>query len=209
MSTRRQTTPRPRGRPRAFDREVALARARETFWALGYEGASINDLTDAMRITPQSLYAAFKSKADLYREALVQYGESVGAFTRAALDGEADAARALQRVLRESAHEFCRPDRPAGCMIATAMQSCASEHRHIAAHTAGLRQATMDALRTRIRQGLDAGQLRADTDVEALVRFVGAMIQGMSIQARDGATEAELAALAELACTSIERYRAD
>ena len=125
MSTTPRTPPRPRGRPRAFDRDRALARARETFWTLGYEGASINDLTAAMGITPQSLYAAFKSKADLYREALAQYGETVGAFTRAALDDEPDAADALQRVLRESAHEFCRTGRPAGCMIATAMQRCA------------------------------------------------------------------------------------
>ena len=63
-------SPRPRGRPRGFDRDAALAIAMETFWRLGYEGASIADLTAAMGITPQSLYAAFGSKAELYRETL-------------------------------------------------------------------------------------------------------------------------------------------
>ena len=58
-------SPRPRGRPRAFDRDAALGLARRTFWQLGYEGASIADLTAAMGITPQSLYAAFGSKAEL------------------------------------------------------------------------------------------------------------------------------------------------
>jgi len=69
----KKTVAKPRGRPPAFDRETVLASARETFWEHGYEGASIADLTAAMGITPQSLYAAFRSKAGLYKESLDQY----------------------------------------------------------------------------------------------------------------------------------------
>lgn len=76
---------RRRGRPPAFDRETVLSAARETFWEHGYEGASIADLTAAMGITPQSLYAAFNSKADLYRAALEQYrGLGADTFPRSA-----------------------------------------------------------------------------------------------------------------------------
>src|ERR1700756_3392727 len=71
---------RPRGRPREFDRERALGKAAHTFWQLGYEGASIADLTAAMGITPQSLYAAFQSKADLFKESLSQYRRTDGAY---------------------------------------------------------------------------------------------------------------------------------
>ena len=105
--------PRPRGRPRGFSREAALARAAETFWRQGYEGASIADLTAAMGITPQSLYAAFTSKADLYREALAWYQARIGAPAAAALQ-EADAVAALSRLLREAARDFARPGRPSG-----------------------------------------------------------------------------------------------
>src|ERR1700738_1464755 len=48
-----------RGRPRAFDPDAALERAMHGFWAKGYEGASLSDLTRAMRINRPSLYAAF------------------------------------------------------------------------------------------------------------------------------------------------------
>jgi AcrR family transcriptional regulator len=198
---------RRRGRPPTFDRSEVLARAAEAFWQLGYEGASIADLTEAMGITPQSLYAAFSSKADLYKEALEQYQQTVGAFTARALTEEGNAVDAFVRLLRESAHEFCRIGRPHGCMISTAILACASENRSVADHVAGLRSATLAMLRDRIERGIAEGHLRPDTDAAALARYVGAIIQGMSVQARDGASEGELLSLAELASAEVISHR--
>lgn len=203
------TASRPRGRPRAFDRDEALSRAMETFWWLGYEGASIADLTAAMGITPQSLYAAFGSKADLYREALERYRATVGAFTARALAEEPDVVEAFARVLRDSAREFCRADRPQGCMISTASLACASENEPIVRHAAGLRSATLEAFRSRIERGITDGDLRAGTDAARLARYLGAIIQGMSVQARDGASAEDLAGIAELAIAELARHRPD
>ncbi|MBT9386896.1 TetR/AcrR family transcriptional regulator [Pseudooceanicola sp. CBS1P-1] len=198
--------PRRRGRPRAFDRDEVLARATETFWRLGYEGASITDLTAAMGITPQSLYSAFTSKAELYREALGWYQSHVEATTARALE-EDDVGMALARVLNDSAHEFTRPERPRGCMISMAVLACAVENQPVAQHVSSLRNETLDALKARIARGVDEGQLRPGTDVAALARFVGAMIQGMSVQAQDGASKSALSAMANLAIAEIERHR--
>ncbi|WP_409565741.1 TetR/AcrR family transcriptional regulator [Methylobacterium sp. E-045] len=199
--------PRPRGRPRAFDRDEALAVAGNTFWRLGYEGASISDLTSAMGITPQSLYAAFRSKADLYREALDWYQREIGAVTTEALM-DSDAIAAFERILTESAREFCRSDRPRGCMISTAVLTCATENDAVAARVAGLRDATLAAFHARLQRGVDDGALRPDTDVGALARFIGALVQGMSVQARDGASEADLAGIARLGIAELHRHRA-
>src|SRR5688572_25410961 len=69
-----------RGRPRSFDREEALRRAMEIFWALGYEGATLTDLQEAMGgITAPSFYAAFGSKESLFREAVELYKKTQGA----------------------------------------------------------------------------------------------------------------------------------
>ena len=62
-----------RGRPRAFDPETALERAMHVFWAKGYEGATLSDLTRAMRINRPSLYAAFGNKEELFRKVLDRY----------------------------------------------------------------------------------------------------------------------------------------
>ncbi len=198
---------RPRGRPRAFDRDRALAAALETFWRLGYEGASIADLTAAMDITPQSLYAAFRSKAALYREALALYRTETGREIEQALDTEPDIVSALSRVMRGLAPAFACPQSPKGCMISTAVLACAVEHDPVAAHVAGLRGETIALYERLIRQSVDEGILDADTDPSALARYLGAIMQGMSVQARDGADESELAAIAEIAVAELERRR--
>src|SRR6476620_9841235 len=74
-----------RGRPRAFDPDAALERAMHVFWAKGYEGASLSDLTRAMRINRPSLYAAFGNKEQLFRKALDRYISGPLAFVEEAL----------------------------------------------------------------------------------------------------------------------------
>ncbi|WP_338424839.1 TetR/AcrR family transcriptional regulator [Sphingopyxis kveilinensis] len=199
--------PRTRGRPRAFDRDRALETAARTFWQHGYEGTSIATLTAAMGITPQSLYAAFRSKAVLYGETLHWYQQWIGAATAAALQ-DADVIAGFTRILRDSAREFCRSDQPRGCMISTALLNCGSDNDPVAATTTQLRGATLSAFRDRLQRGVDDGALRADTDVEALARFLGALIQGMSVQARDGATAAELVKIADMGVAELHRHRA-
>jgi AcrR family transcriptional regulator len=203
---KKEPQPRPRGRPRAFDRGVALATAAETFWRLGYEGASIADLTKAMRITPQSLYAAFTSKADLYRETLGWYRTELGTTFGIALE-EPDVVSALERFLTECARQFSRPGRPHGCMIATATLTCAVENTPIARHLSTLRGSNLERLRARIERGIAEGQIRSDADATALARFVGALVQGMSVQAKDGASAKELRSIVAHGTAEIARHR--
>ncbi|WP_044191283.1 TetR/AcrR family transcriptional regulator [Hyalangium minutum] len=199
MKTTSSTERRPRGRPRSFDSSRALDQALEVFWRLGYEGASIADLTEAMGITAPSLYAAFGSKAELYRRVLEHYRARQGGSQPRALT-EAPTARAgVERLLQEAAREFSSPKHPPGCMISTAVLTCAEENQPVAEHVASLRAGTLAALRARIEQGIARGELPAGTDAAALARYFGALLQGMSVQALDGASQAELLALGEIA----------
>src|SRR5580704_15142565 len=75
----------PAGRPRAFDVDKALDRALKVFWSKGYEGASLPELTRAMRINRPSLYAAFGNKESLFRKALDRYQTGPMSFLTQAL----------------------------------------------------------------------------------------------------------------------------
>ena len=87
--------PRPRGRPRAFDRDEVLDRAIITFWACGYSGASIDNLTDSMGINRPSLYATFGSKHDLFMEVVDRYASTFGRLPISALKSNLDARKAV------------------------------------------------------------------------------------------------------------------
>ena len=54
------------GRPKSFDKEIALEKALDVFWTQGYDGASLKDLTQAMGINKPSMYATFGNKEQLY-----------------------------------------------------------------------------------------------------------------------------------------------
>ena len=195
---------RRRGRPPAFDRSEVLGKAAVRFWQFGYEGTSIADLTETMGITPQSLYAAFGSKAELYREAVGWYLANIGSGEWLEID---DVVEAFRQMLREQAATFTKPGYPPGCMISTAVLTAAVENVDVAAHVSRLREANVALFSQKLRDGVAAGQLRPDTDVVALARFIGAIIQGMAVQARDGADQVALNGIASMALAQLERWR--
>ncbi|WP_174718591.1 TetR/AcrR family transcriptional regulator [Rhizobium sp. 11515TR] len=207
IEEKENSSPRKRGRPPAFDRETVLAAARDTFWQHGYDGSSIADLTAAMGITPQSLYAAFGSKAELYRETLDQYRRMPRPEPGNPFQDKLDTVTAFERFLTNSAKIFTAPEHPKGCMISTAVLNCAEENEPIAHHVASMRLQTLDIFTARIERGIAEGDMRPDADARSLARFLGAIVQGMSVQARDGATADELLALLSHALNQLKTYQ--
>jgi AcrR family transcriptional regulator len=188
---------RPRGRPREFDRDQALARAMEVFWSKGYEGASLADLTKAMGINPPSLYAAFGDKENLFIEAVQRYHENVRQSCPYA--GEPTARDAVERLLTELATLFTDRSHPAGCLAVMAMITSSTSSARLQKMLADERAQARGRLRERIHLGLKEGDLPAGTDVAALTDFYIAVINGMSLQAREGASRKSVLAMVETA----------
>ncbi|MGW3104049.1 TetR/AcrR family transcriptional regulator [Streptomyces sp. NPDC001100] len=188
-----------RGRPRSFDRTTALGRAVLAFWEHGYEATSVSDLTRAMGIGAPSLYAAFGDKQALFAEVVEEYGTRYGSFADRALAEEPTARAAVARILREAAAEYTAPGRPHGCLVIHAATNCTTPE--VEESLRARRNANLAAFERRIAADVAAGELPQDLDAAALARYAGAVVQGMSQQARDGASRAELEALAEIAMT--------
>jgi AcrR family transcriptional regulator len=192
-------TKRPAGRPRAFDREQALAIALDLFWRHGYDGTSIPQLTTAMGISPPSLYAAFGSKDALYREAIKLYLSRYNGFMNFFFEEEITARDAVEQALLAAAKQFSAPGHAPGCMISNAELQAAPENESLAAEITKFRQAAQNILYTRLEAARKSGELPMNTDTASLAAFYAMVSQGMSVQARDGASAAMLKRLAKLA----------
>ncbi|WP_437723334.1 TetR/AcrR family transcriptional regulator [Sorangium sp. So ce861] len=184
-----------RGRPRGFDRAAALRRAMEVFWERGYEGTSLSDLTAAMGINSPSLYAAFGCKEALFREAVALYNEVEGAATNRALREEPTARGAVEAMLRSNVEAYASPGKPSGCMIVLAATLGTPESERVRGHLAACRRGALDELQRRLDRGVAEGDLPAGTDTAALAAFYTTVLQGLSIQARDGASREALEAI--------------
>ena len=188
---------RPRGRPRCFDREAALAAAMEVFWKKGFEGATLADLTEAMGINPPSLYATFGDKEGLFLEAVKRYREKVG--ERCEMPEDASACLTMQQLLTELATHFTESSHPRGCLMVLAATTAGSTSPKLQAFLAEQRGIARASLRALIERGVQSGELAPDTDVAALANFYSAVIAGMSLQSRDGASRKSLMATVETA----------
>jgi TetR/AcrR family transcriptional repressor for divergent bdcA len=123
---------RPRGRPRRFDPDEAVATAQQLFHARGYDAVSVADVTNLLGINPPSFYAAFGSKAGLYARVLARYN-SVNAIPLASLlrpDRPVEACLSL--LLEEAARYYAIDPAAAGCLVLEGIRSNDCEAREAA-----------------------------------------------------------------------------
>lgn len=189
------TTP---GRPREFDREAALETALLEFWRHGYDGTSIAMLTDAIGIGRPSLYAAFGDKRALFHQAVERYVKTHGSYGTDAL-AEPTARAAVEKLLMLAAIAYTEPDYPPGCLIISGASPGSPDSEDVAAALRAQRERTTRAIAEKIEADIAADLLPPGTDADALAAFYSATVQGMSTQARDGATRAQLETIASIA----------
>ncbi|WP_423141533.1 TetR/AcrR family transcriptional regulator [Parablastomonas sp. CN1-191] len=192
------TAPATRGRPREFDVDEALAAALRVFWTKGYEAASLTDLTDAMGITRPSLYAAFGNKEALFLHALDLYEREKMAYVGAALD--APSARGVVRnMLAGAIANFTAEDECRGCMGVIASVACKAVEPSISTHVAARAESARLAIVARMQKAIDDGDFTVPVEADAITRYLSTVMQGLSIQAQNGATRAELEQVADAA----------
>ena len=184
------------GRPRAFDPDTALDRAMHVFWAKGYEGASLSDLTRVMRINRPSLYAAFGNKEQLFRKVLDRYMDGPVAYFGKAL-AASKARDVVEEIFLGTARMAGDPRIPAGCLMVQGALACgdAPVRKEVAAR----RTAAELALRRRLQRAKREGDLPKNADPAELAHYVMTVVRGMAVQSAGGASRDQLRRVARIA----------
>jgi AcrR family transcriptional regulator len=186
------------GRPIGFDKDAALEAAMLLFWERGYEGTSMANLTQAMGLSPSSIYAAFGDKQSLFSHVVMRYVE-----TRAQYAEDALAKPTLSEVVRAL---FCNTvaflagsGHPPTCMTLGGAVGCSPDAAPAKDIMTKIRTQNDRSMKERFLEAWKAGELPKDVNVDDFTRLISATLAGLSIQAANGATKAELKRTALLA----------
>ncbi|CAI1920496.1 TetR/AcrR family transcriptional regulator [Serratia quinivorans] len=192
------------GRPREFDREQALLKARDLFWRQGYEGTSMSDLVAELGIASARIYKAFGSKELLFREAIASYENHEGGFADRAFSEESSVRVAIKRLLDDAVALYSRTDLPQGCMVVSSAASVSDENSGIKDWLAEHRLQRTQGMIDRLQTAVATGELPPETDADALGDYFAAFLHGLSVQARDGVSRARLEAAVKIALLALE-----
>ena len=193
-----ETTQGQPGRPRAFDPDAALDRAMHVFWAKGYEGASLSDLTRAMRINRPSLYAAFGNKEQLFSKVLDRYVDGPLAYFGKALAAP-KARDVIEQIFFGAAKMAGDPRIPAGCLMVQGALAVGDAAGSVRKEIAARRAAAKAALHRRFQRAKREGDLPQSGDPADLARYVMTVLHGMAVQGADGANQDQLRRVAQVA----------
>jgi TetR/AcrR family transcriptional repressor for divergent bdcA len=184
---------RPRGRPRRFNPDDAVAAAKELFHARGYDAVSVTDVTEALGINPPSFYAAFGSKLGLYARVLERYADNGAIPFAEILRPDRPVAECLAALLEGAARRYAAEPTMAGCMVVEGTRCHDAEAREAA-------RAYNVAAEAVIRDYVAA---RHPEEAERVTDFVATTMFGLSAKARGGHGLDKLLSTARLAGSAL------
>ncbi|HXJ86985.1 MAG TPA: TetR/AcrR family transcriptional regulator [Candidatus Binatia bacterium] len=190
------------GRPREFDERATLNAAMRIFWEKGYEGTSLDDLTGAMRINRSSLYSTFGDKEALFRKVIDHYGKGPMSFIHQAL--QLGTARAvIEGLFRRTVAFLADPSHPRGCLSLQGGLTCGSGVESVRQTMIEWRESGLVAIRERLQQAKQNGDLPGDINPNDLARYVLVVMNGLGVQAANGATPQEMKRAVEVALRAL------
>lgn len=176
----------------AFDPDTAVNAAMRVFWLKGYEGASMNELTEAMGINKPSLYAKYGDKRGLFLAAMDHYIETISAAHLKPLVENLTIRDAIQGYYASINGAIAGTGTPPGCLIGTVATDLAGRDEDIRVRAASL-VASAEAFLTQRFQQLGGSPI----DEATLAELVVSVGQSLAARARTGATTEELNAVSE------------
>ena len=187
--------PKRRGRPRAYEPDVALGKALDLFRKDGFAATSLDDLSAATGMNRPSLYGAFGDKRELFIKSYQRYREDARAAMAGIFRDELPIRERLARIYAVALDIYLSGDSPRGCFtVMTAASEAVSDPDIRAMVLEGF--AELDkAFAACFRRAKEKGELPASADPAVLAQLASATIHTIAIRARARTPRGELEAI--------------
>jgi AcrR family transcriptional regulator len=190
--------PKRRGRPRAYQPEIALGRALDLFRKDGFAATSLDDLSAATGMNRPSLYGAFGDKRELYIKSYGRYRADARAAMIDIFREELPIRERLQRIYAVALDLYLSGEAgPRGCFtVMTAASEAVSDPEIRAMVLDGF--AELDkAFAACFRLAREKHELPQSANPEVLAQLASATIHTIAIRARAHVPRRELEAIAK------------
>src|SRR5437588_2173126 len=188
--------PKRRGRPRAYQPDMALGKALDLFRKDGFAATSLDDLSAATGMNRPSLYGAFGDKRELYIKSYQRYRDDARAAMGGIFRDELPIRKRLERIYAVALDIYLSGESgPRGCFT---VMTAASE----AVHDPDIRAMVLEgfteldkAFAACFQLGKEKGELPESADAIVLAQLASATIHTIAIRARARMPRAELEAI--------------
>ncbi|MDG2089964.1 MAG: TetR/AcrR family transcriptional regulator [Gammaproteobacteria bacterium] len=181
-----------RGRPKQYDTEAALKAAGAVFWAKGFSGTSLDDLSNAMGMNRPSIYRAFGDKEKIYRQALNQFGAIMDEAFNQSLIKEKDIRKGLKKFYFKAIEVYSSEETALGCMVWSTAPAATLIHPEVQSDLLSAIKHVDAMVLKRVELALDQGQISKNVDSKSLSKLIQALLHSISIRVRAGESTATL-----------------
>jgi AcrR family transcriptional regulator len=188
--------PKRRGRPRAYQPEIALGKALDLFRKDGFAATSLDDLSAATGMNRPSLYGAFGDKRELYIKSYARYRADARAAMIDIFSDELPIRRRLERIFAVALDIYLSGDAgPRGCFtVMTAASEAVSDPEIRDMVLEGLSELDK-AFSACFRLAKENGELPQTADPVVLAQLASATIHSIAVRARARVPRKELEAI--------------
>ena len=192
----RPVAPKRRGRPRAYEPDVALGKALDLFRTAGFAATSLDDLSAATGMNRPSLYGAFGDKRELYIKSYQRYRDDARAALADVFRAQLPVRKRLERIYQVALDIYMSGNEgPKGCFTVLTAASDAVHDPVIRAMVVGALAELDKAFASCFRIGKERGELPDDADPVVLSQLASATLHTIAIRARAHVPRKELEAI--------------
>jgi TetR/AcrR family transcriptional repressor of nem operon len=190
------------GRPKTFDRQVAIQAATDLFWRRGYTATSLDDLLRVMSLSKSSFYAEFKSKEALYRACLKDYQQMIVCHLDQVRSRSSSVRDFLNAIFQEAIDDATSGD-PKGCLI---VNSAVEFGQHKTQFTEEVRvalEAVQKTFESAIHMAVRNGEFATTCSPKLLAKSITTLMSGMRTMIKGGMPTKDAKAVARKVLDSI------